>query len=83
MNFSFPTLSNVCDIWAILPFSFGRILEQELSHLCVQHVIWTPRTLFLAVWTPKCLGQDLLMMTIFEDSASSVTASIQTKQLLA
>ena len=27
VNFSFPTLSNVCDIWAILFFSFGRILE--------------------------------------------------------
>ena len=38
---------------------------------------------FLTVWTPKSLGQDLLMTTILEDSACSVTPTIQTKQLLA
>ena len=43
---------------------------QGLSHLCVQRVISTPRTMFLTViWTAKSLGQDLLMMTILEDSA--------------
>ena len=29
MNFSFPTLSNVCDLWAILFFLFVRILESK------------------------------------------------------
>ena len=38
---------------------------------------------FMTVWTPKSLGHDLLMTTILEDSACSVTATIQTKQLLA
>ena len=42
-----------------------------------------PEHYFLTVWTPKILGQDLLMMTILEDSACSVTPTIQTKQLLA
>ena len=42
-----------------------------------------PEHCFLTVWTPKSLGQDLLMMTILEDSACSVTPTIQTKQLLA
>ena len=37
---------------------------------------------FLTVWTPKSLGQDLLMMTILEDSACSVTPTIQIKRLL-
>ena len=40
-----------------------------------------PEHCFLSVWTPKSLGQDLLMMTILEDSACSVTPIIQTKQL--
>ena len=42
-----------------------------------------PEHFFLTVWTPKSLGQYLLMMTILEDSACSVTPTIQTKQLLA
>ena len=42
-----------------------------------------PEHYFLTVWTTKILGQDLLMMTILEDSACSVTPTIQTKQLLA
>ena len=46
-------------------------------HLDIQN------TVFETVWTPKGLGQDLLMMTILEDSACSVTPTIQTKQLLA
>ena len=53
--------------------------QQRLSHLCVQRVIWTPRT----VWTPKSLSQNLLMMTILGDNACNVTPTIQTKQLLA
>ena len=43
----------------------------------------TQNTVFLTVWTPKSLGQDLLMMTILENSTCSVTPTIQTKQLLA
>ena len=42
-----------------------------------------PEIWYLTVWTPKSLGQDLLMMTILEESACSVTPTIQTKQLLA
>ena len=38
---------------------------------------------FLTVRAPKSLGQGLLMMTILEDSACSVTPTIQTEQLLA
>ena len=33
-----------------------------------------PEHCLLTVWTPKSLGQDLLMMTILEDSACSVTS---------
>ena len=33
----------------------------------------TQNTVFLTVWTPKCLGQDLLMMTIFEDIVQVVS----------
>ena len=42
-----------------------------------------PEHCYLTVWTPKSLGQDLLMMTIIRNSACSVTPTIQTKQLLA
>ena len=42
-----------------------------------------PEHYFLTVWTPKSLGQDVLMMTILEESTCSVTPTIQTKQLLA
>ena len=42
-----------------------------------------PEHFFSTVWTAKSLGQDLLMMTILEDSACSVTPTIQIKQLLA
>ena len=38
-------------------------MDQGLSCLFVQRVIWTRRTLFLTVWTPKSLYQNLLMMT--------------------
>ena len=35
-----------------------------------------PEHCFLTVWTPKSLGQDLVMMTILEDSAYSFTPTI-------
>ena len=42
-----------------------------------------PEHCLLTMWTLKGLGQDLLMMTILEDSACCVTPTILTKQLLA
>ena len=61
------------------PGSQSRGLATYVSSVSLGHLDHC----FLTVWTPKGLGQDLLMMTILEDSAWSVTPTIKTKQLLA
>ena len=74
--------------YSIIPFHSLKVLLAMLPTRGLATYVSSvsfghPEHCFLTVWTPKSLGQDLLMMTILEDSTCSVTPTIQTKQLLA
>ena len=58
--------------------SYLLIMSTNASSMPFGH----PKHCFLTIWTPKSLGQDLLMMTILEDGACSITPTIQPKQSL-
>ena len=64
-------------------YKAGTALSRGLATYAFNVSFGHPKYCFLTVRTPKCLGQDLLMMTTLEDSACSVTPTIQSKQLMA
>ena len=72
-----------CELGLLPAVTYTHVTPRGLATYASSVSSGHPEHWFRTVSTPKGLSQDLLMMTILEDSACSVTPTTQTKQLLA